>query len=308
MYRKNFMNLFKTKFFVFTILILIWSCDNQMNEEFPDGPEFVEMTWYQEDSTVFLLTLETNSVEAQTVGNFFSVSNGEMSVTGSHTASLNYLFYNPNTGAIFISNHPFGDEPDSSYIVLFTINSDTASLLIEENGNTLEYHTDIAEFNFEPTTLTFSVDDLSFFTETKEVLISGNLSISKTIEIESSSPTTLSWAEETILLPTIDNLRLAFALDHTLVRSLTFDNIPTSYPGNWTFDGDNNIAVTEIGSNGVQLNPYNVYWNQSTNTMTTNFQFDVDELIQDLEYNFGLKTGTLDAALWNVDVTFSDEK
>ena len=42
--------------------------------------------------------------------------------------------------------------------------------------------------------------------------------------------------------------------------------------------------------------------------MITNFQFDVDELIQDLEYNFGLKTGTLDAALWNVDVTFSDEK
>ena len=284
----------------------MWSCDSQMNEEFPDGPEFVEINWGK-DSTVliFLLTLETNSVESQTVGNFFSVCNGEISVTGSHTVSLNYLFYNPNTGAIFISNHPFGDEQDPSYILLFTVNSDTASLLIEENGNTLEYHTGIAEFNFEPTTLTFSVDDLSFFAENKEVLISGNLSISKTIEIESSSPTTLSWAEDTILLPTIDSLNLAFALDHTFNRYLIFDNIRTYYPGNWTFDGDN-IAVTEIGSNGVQLNPYNVYWNQSTNTMTTNFQFDVDELIQDLEYNFGLKTGTLDAALWNVDATFFD--
>ena len=151
------------------------------------------------------------------------------------------------------------------------------------------------------------MDDLSLFAENKEVLISGNLSISKTIEIESSSPATLSCAEDTIFLPDIDSLRLAFALDHTFHRSLTLDKIQTSYLGNWTFDGDN-IAVTEIGSNGVQLNPYNVYWNQSTNTMTTNFQFDVDELIQDLEYNFGLKTGTLDAALWNVDVTFFDKE
>ena len=87
------MNLFKTKVFVSAILILMWSCDSQVNEEFPDGPEFAGMTWYQ-DSTVFLLTLERNSVESQTIGNFFSVCNGEISVTGSHTVSLNYLFYN----------------------------------------------------------------------------------------------------------------------------------------------------------------------------------------------------------------------
>ena len=60
---KNFMNLFKIKFFVFAILMLIWSCDNQMNEEIPDGPEFSGITWHQ-NSAVFSLTLETSSVES----------------------------------------------------------------------------------------------------------------------------------------------------------------------------------------------------------------------------------------------------
>ena len=301
------MNLFKTKFFVFAILILIWSCDNQMNEEFPDGPAFAGMTWYK-NSAVFLLTLETNSVESQTIGNFYSKCDGEISIIGLETGTknLNYFHYDPNSDTILVANHPFLPESDSSYIL--TLNSNLALLTITEGLNTLNYITTNAEIEFDPDSLSLSVGSLILFVTTEDsVIIQGNLSISKTIEIESSSPTTLSWAEETILLPTIDTLRLAFALDHTFVRYLTFDNISTSYPGNWTFDGDN-IAVTEIGSNGVQLNPYNVYWNQSTNTMITNFQFDVDELIEDLEYNFGLKTGTLDAALWNVDVTFSDEK
>ena len=223
------MNLFKTKFFVFAILILMWSCDSQMNEEFTDAPAFVGETWCQ-NSASFLLEMKTNEGGSQTVGNLFSAGAGELTVINSDTTVLNYLFYDPNSGTIIISNHPFGEVWDPSYILLFTVDSDTASLLIEENGNTLEYYTFNAEFVFEPTTLTFSVDDLSLFSELEEVLISGNISVSKTTIINEGIPTSVSWIEESISTPTIEH-RLSFALEDTIVRYSIYDT--TTFSGNW---------------------------------------------------------------------------
>ena len=289
----------------------MWSCDSQMNEEIPDGPEFAGITWHQ-NSAVFLLTLETSSVESQTVGNFFSRGEGEVSVIrSSDTTNLNYLFYDPNAGTIIISNHPFGDEPDPSYILLFTVDSDTASLLIEENGNTLEYYTFNAEFVFEPTTLTFSVDDLSLFAELEEVLISGNISVSKTTIINEGIPTSVSWVEESILTPTIEH-KLAFALEDTIVRysivesETDFDT--TTFSGHWVFDGDSLITVSENHSNNESFeNIYSVIWHQS-NTLTVNFPFEVEETFTDLEFIFGLKTGTLVSADGSVELVFSTEQ
>ena len=304
------MNLFKTKFFVFAILILMWSCDNQfLSKQFTDAPAFVGETWYQ-NSASFLLEMKTNEGESQTVGNLFSVGAGELTVINSDTTILNYLFYNPNTGAIFISNHPFGDEPDPSYILLFTVNSDTASLLIEENGNTLEYYNFDADtkFDFEPTTLTFSADSLSLFSETEEVLIFGNISVSKTTIINGGIPTSVFWIEESILTPTIEH-KLAFALEDMIVRysieETETDYDTTTFTGNWVFDGDSIITVNESHSNNESFeNIYSVIWNQS-NTLTVNFPFEVGEALIDLEFIFGLQSGTLVSAVGSVDLLFS---
>ena len=309
------MNLFKTKFFVFAILILMWSCDNQfLSKQFTDAPAFVGETWYQYSAS-FLLEMKTNEGESQTVGNLFSAGAGELTVINPDTTVLNYLFYDPNAGTIIISNHPFGDEPDLSYILLFTVDSDTASLLIEENGNTLGYYTFDADtaFGFEPTTLTFSVlvDDLSLIAETEEVLISGNISVSKTTIINGGVPTSVSWIEESILIPTIEH-KLAFALEDTIVRysivESEIDYDTTTFSGNWVFDGDSVISVSESHSNNELIeNIYSVIWNQS-NTMTVNFPFEVEETFADLEFIFGLKTGTLVSADGSVELVFSTEQ
>ena len=309
------MNLFKIKFFVFAILMLIWSCDNQMNEEIPDGPEFAGITWHQ-NSASFLLEMKTNEGGSQTVGNLFSAGAGELTVINSDTTVLNYLFYDPNAETIIISNHPFGDEPDLSYILLFTVDSDTASLLIEENGNTLDYYTFDADtaFGFEPTTLTFSVlvDDLSLIAETEEVLISGNISVSKTTIIIEGISTSVSSIEESILTPTIIEHNLAFALEDTIVRysivESEIDNDTTTFSGHWVFDGDSIITVSESHSNNELIeNIYSVIWNQS-NTLTVNFPFEVEETFADLEFIFGLKTGTLVSADGSVELIFSTEQ
>ena len=309
------MNLFKTKFFVFAILILMWSCDNQsLSKQFTDAPAFVGETWYQ-NSASFLLEMKTNEGGSQTVGNLFSAGAGELTVINSDTTILNYLFYDPNSETIIISNHPFGEVQDSSYILLFTVDSDTASLLIEENGNTLEYYTFDADtaFGFEPTTLTFSVlvDDLSLIAETEEVLISGNISVSKTTIINGGIPTSVSWVEESILTPTIEH-KLAFALEDTIVRysivESEIDYDTTTFSGNWVFDGDSIITVTESHSNNELINNiYSVLWNQS-NSLTVNFPFEVEETFADLEFIFGLKTGTLVSADGSVELVFSTEQ
>ena len=86
------------------------------------------------------------------------------------------------------------------------------------------------------------------------------------------------------------------------------DNDTTTFSGHWVFDGDSIITVTESHSNNELIeNSYSVIWKQS-NTMTVNFPFEVEETFADLEFIFGLKTGTLVSADGSVELVFSTEQ
>ena len=136
--------------------------------------------------------------------------------------------------------------------------------------------------------------------------------MSKTTIIIEGISTSVSSIEESILTPTIIEHNLAFALEDTIVRysivESEIDYDTTTFSGNWVFDGDSIITVTESHSNNELINNlYSVLWNQS-NSLTVNFPFEVEETFTDLEFIFGLKTGTLVSADGSVELIFSTEQ